>query len=97
MPAESTNSNKSGQIRQTVTSDAYRNPWGVHGQLSSTKGGVVYLGPATCRLKRLMLSQMLARADGGYNWGSDISGVYGGGDSSGDWYIAGDGWDVANF
>jgi hypothetical protein len=44
-----------------------------------------------------MLSQMLARADGGYNWGSDISGVYGKGDSNGDWYIAGDGWDVADF
>jgi hypothetical protein len=45
-----------------------------------------------------VFAKLLARADGGdYNWGSDISGVYGEGDASGDWYIAGEGWSVANF
>jgi hypothetical protein len=80
-------------IRRTVTN--YPDSWVFHG-VSSTDG--VELRPAICRLDRLMLSQMLARAEGVYyNWGSDISGVYGGGSANGDWYIAGEGWSVANF
>ncbi|GAQ88169.1 hypothetical protein KFL_004060030 [Klebsormidium nitens] len=34
---------------------------------------------------------------GGYNWGSDVSGAYGGGDTQGDWYVSVDGTDITNF